>query len=255
MDFENVSDMIELVSIVKDFNSHRVLNGVNLKVKKGETLAVIGPSGCGKSTLLRLIIGLFPPTSGRVMVAGREISTLDREELNELRQHIGMVFQSSALFDSLTVGENVAFGLREHSRLSEKEIVSIVAEKLELVGLKGTERLMPAELSGGMQKRVSLARALATSPQMILYDEPTTGLDPISATSIENLIIDLHQMLKVTAVVVTHMMSTVYHISSRIAMLHDGKLIEAGTPEQTKASTDPTIREFITGGLSAGRHM
>jgi phospholipid/cholesterol/gamma-HCH transport system ATP-binding protein len=240
--------MIELKNIVKGFNSHRVLNGVDLRVEKGETLAVIGPSGCGKSTLLRLIIGLFPPTGGKVFVASQDMAELDSEELNEIRQHIGMVFQSSALFDSLTVFENVAFGLREHSNLSEKKVRSIVSEKLELVGLKGTEELMPVELSGGMQKRVSLARAIATDPEIILYDEPTTGLDPIIATSIENLIINLHKVLHITAVVVTHMMSTVYRIADRIVMLHDGKLIEAGSPEQTRGSTNSVIRKFVTGG-------
>lgn len=241
--------MIELVNVFKNFNGHHVLKGLNLKVKRGETLAVIGPSGCGKSTVLRLIIGLFAPTSGRVLVAGRDISELEVEAMNELRQHIGMVFQSSALFDSLTVFENVAFGLREHSSLGEKEIRSVAAEKLGLVGLKGTESLMPSELSGGMQKRVSLARAIASNPEIILYDEPTTGLDPISATAIENLIIDLHKMLSVSAIVVTHMMSTVYHIADRIVMLDKGKIIEAGTPEETKSSSNPAIREFVTGGV------
>jgi len=241
--------MIELDNVKKNFNSHQVLKGVTFSVNKGETLAVIGPSGCGKSTLLRLIIRLFPQDSGRITVDGKDVASLDGEKLNEFRQKIGMVFQSSALFDSLTVGENVAFGLREHSKLPENKIKKIVAEKLELVGLKGTEALMPSELSGGMQKRVSLARAIATNPSVMLYDEPTTGLDPIIATAIENLIVDLHKMLKVTAIVVTHMMSTVYRIADRIAMLHEGRIIEAGGPEETRASSDPVIRRFVTGGL------
>jgi phospholipid/cholesterol/gamma-HCH transport system ATP-binding protein len=161
-----------------------------------------------------------------------------------------MVFQSSALFDSLTVGENVAFGLREHTNYPEEKINKIVSEKLDLVGLKGSEGLMPSELSGGMQKRVSLARALATDPEIILYDEPTTGLDPITATSIEDLIINVHQKIGNSAVVVTHMLSTVYKIADRIVMLHNGRIIEAGTPEETKRSDNPTIKQFITGKVS-----
>jgi len=242
--------MIELRNVIKNFNGHRVLNDISLKVERAKTLAVIGPSGCGKSTLLRLILGLFPPTSGRVIVAGQDITQLDPEGINVIRQHIGMVFQSSALFDSLTVGENVSFGLREHLDLSEKEIADVVSQKLELVGLKGIENLMPSELSGGMQKRVSLARAIATNPEIILYDEPTTGLDPITAVAIENLIRDLHKMFNITSVVVTHMLSTVYHIADRIVMLHDGVILEAGTVEETKRSTNPTIREFVTAGFA-----
>lgn len=245
----SVPYMIELKGVTKNFNGHRVLNDINLKVERGKTLAVIGPSGCGKSTLLRLILGLFPPTAGKVIVAGHDITALDPEGINEIRQHIGMVFQSSALFDSLTVGENVAFGLREHLDLSEKEIYDVVSQKLELVGLKGTESLMPAELSGGMQKRVSLARAIATNPEIILYDEPTTGLDPITAVAIEGLVKDLHKMFNITSIVVTHMLSTVYKIADRIAMLHDGKILEAGTPDETRRSDNPIIREFVTAGL------
>ena len=242
------SNMIEIVNLVKDFDSNRVLDSVNLKVKKGETLAVIGPSGCGKSTLLKLIIGLFPPTDGKIYVAGKEITSLSPEKAGELRKHIGMIFQSGALFDSLTVAENVGFGLREHTKLKEKKISQIVSQKLNMVGLAGTENLMPIELSGGMQKRVSLARALATDPEIIFYDEPTTGLDPIMANSIEELIIDLHKKLEVTAIVVTHMLSTVYRISDRITMLHKGKIIEAGNPEETQKSQNPIIKKFITGG-------
>ena len=248
---EKVAFMIELNEVTKNFNSRKVLSGVDLKVKTGETLAVIGPSGCGKSTLLRLIIGLFRPDSGTILVGGEDVTRLDSEGMNDLREHLGMVFQSSALFDSLTVSENVAFGLREHLDLREKEIASIVSEKLELVGLSGIESHMPSELSGGMQKRVSLARAIATNPEIILYDEPTTGLDPITATSIENLMIDLHKILHITAVVVTHMMSTVYRVADRIVMLSEGRLIEAGTPEETKNSNNPTIRQFVTGGAGS----
>lgn len=245
-----LENMIEIKGVFKSFNGKKVLDGINLSVKKGETLAVIGPSGCGKSTLLRLIIGLFPPTSGEIIVKGVNIADLDKGQIVNIRKRIGMVFQSSALFDSLTVGENVAFGLREHTNYPEEKINKIVSEKLDLVGLKGSEGLMPSELSGGMQKRVSLARALATDPEIILYDEPTTGLDPITATSIEDLIINVHQKIGNSAVVVTHMLSTVYKIADRIVMLHNGRIIEAGTPEETKRSDNPTIKHFITGKVS-----
>jgi len=245
-----LENVIELKNVYKDFNGKRVLDGINLNVKKGETLAVIGPSGCGKSTILRLIIGLFPPTSGEILVKGKNIVNIDKDDLTNIRKNIGMVFQSSALFDSLTVGENVAFGLREHTHFPDDRIKEIVLAKLDLVGLKGSENLMPAELSGGMQKRVSLARALAIDPEIILYDEPTTGLDPITATSIEDLIIDVHEKIGNSAVVVTHMLSTVYKIADRIVMLHNGKVIEAGTPDETKKSDNPVIKQFITGKVS-----
>lgn len=243
-------NVIELRNVYKSFNENKVIDGVNINVKKGETLAIIGPSGCGKSTLLRLIIGLFPPTSGEIIVKGVNIAELDKDQIVNVRKNIGMVFQSSALFDSLTVGENVAFGLREHTDYSEPKIRKIVSEKLEMVGLKGSEGLMPSELSGGMQKRVSLARALATDPEIILYDEPTTGLDPITTTSIEDLILDLHRKLGTSAVVVTHQLLTVYKIADRIVMLHNGKIIEAGTPDETKRSNNPIIKQFITGKVS-----
>ena len=225
----------------------RSWNGVNFQRKKGETLAIIGPSGCGKSTILRLIIGLFAPTSGDIFINGRNIVNMDKDDMIKIRKHIGMVFQSSALFDSLSVGENVAFGLREHTDLPEGKIKEIVSSKLKMVGLEGFEDLMPAELSGGMQKRVSLARALATDPEIILYDEPTTGLDPITSNAIEDLIIDLQKKLMPTSIVVTHQLATVYKIADRIVMLHNGKIIEAGTPEEAKRTNDPVIRQFITG--------
>jgi len=247
---EATDNVIELKNVYKSFNGKKVINGADIKVKKGEALAIIGPSGCGKSTLLRLIIGLFPPTSGEILVKGMNIANMDKDELVNVRKHIGMVFQSSALFDSLTVGENVAFGLREHTSSSEEKIREIVSEKLDMVGLKGSEGLMPSELSGGMQKRVGLARALATDPEIILYDEPTTGLDPITATSIEDLILDLHHKLNTSAVIVTHHLPTVYKIADRIVMLHNGKMIEAGTPNETIRSADPVIKHFITGKAS-----
>jgi phospholipid/cholesterol/gamma-HCH transport system ATP-binding protein len=247
---KEVINVIEINNLYKSFNGKKVIDGIDVTVKKGETLAIIGPSGCGKSTLLRLIIGLFPPTSGEIIVQGKNIVTLDKEELVKIRRNIGMVFQSSALFDSLTVGENVAFGLREHTDYSENKIREIVTSKLKMVELSGAEKQMPSELSGGMQKRVSLARALAADPEVILYDEPTTGLDPITSTAIEDLIIDLHKKLGTSAIVVTHQLSTVYRIADRIVMLHNGKIIDVGSPEEAKRSNNPIIKQFITGKTS-----
>jgi len=244
---KEINKVIELRNVFKSFDNKKVINGVDLFVNKGETLAIIGPSGCGKSTILRLIIGLFPPNSGSIIVNGRDITKLDKDEMVSLRKGIGMVFQSSALFDSLTVGENVAFGLREHTTFDEAKIKEIVSLKLKLVGLEGVENLMPSELSGGMQKRVSLARALATDPGIILYDEPTTGLDPITSNSIEDLILDIHKKLGTSAIVVTHQLSTVYKIADRIIMLHNGKVTEIGSPDEAKKSTVPIIKQFITG--------
>jgi phospholipid/cholesterol/gamma-HCH transport system ATP-binding protein len=249
-EMKQVENVIELKNVYKSFNGKKVIDGVNINVKKGEVLAIIGPSGCGKSTILRLIIGLFPPTSGEIIVKGKNIVNMEKDELVEIRKNIGMVFQSSALFDSLTVGENVAFGLREHTDYPEEKIKKIISEKLALVGLRGVESLMPSELSGGMQKRVGLARALATDPEIILYDEPTTGLDPITTTSIEDLILDVNNKLGTSAVIVTHQLLTVYKIADRVVMLHNGKVIDAGTPEETQESNDPVIKQFITGKVS-----
>lgn len=243
-------NVIEIRDLHKSFDRKKVLDGIDVTLGKNEILAIIGPSGCGKSTILRLIIGLFAPTSGDIIVNGRSIIGLDKDQMIDIRKHIGMVFQSSALFDSLSVGENVAFGLREHTNYQEAQIRKIVSEKLKLVGLEGVEELMPSELSGGMQKRVSLARALATEPEIILYDEPTTGLDPITALAIEDLILDIHKKLGTSAIVVTHMMSTVYKIADRIIMLHNGKIIDAGTPEEVQRTNDQVVRQFVTGKVS-----
>jgi phospholipid/cholesterol/gamma-HCH transport system ATP-binding protein len=241
--------MIKITKLTKSFGPLVVLNDVSLEVRDGETLAVIGPSGCGKSTLLRLILRLENPTSGQILIDGQNISTLSEEGLIRLRQKIGMVFQSSALFDSMNVFENVAFALREHTEKSEAEISRIVTQKLEMVELKGTEWLMPSELSGGMQKRVSIARALSFDPKIILYDEPTTGLDPLTSTTIENLINKLARELKVSSVVVTHQLSTIFRTAHRIIMLDKGKLIESGSVEETRKSNNPEVRRFITAGL------
>jgi len=241
--------MIKLKDLTKYFGKLKVLEGVDLEIPDGESLAVIGPSGCGKSTLLRLLIRLEEATSGSITINKTDISRLSEEGLINLRKNIGMIFQSSALFDSMSVFENVAFALRQHARLSEREIGRIVREKLKMVDLEGTQDHMPSELSGGMQKRVSIARALAFDPKIILYDEPTTGLDPITSVNIENLMIKLSRDLKVTSVIVTHVLQTVYRVANRIVMLHDGKFIQTGTPQETQRTADPVVRKFITGGL------
>jgi len=246
--------MIKLQNINMSFRGKQVLQDINLEITKGETMVIIGPSGSGKSTILRLIIGLLQPTSGEIWVKGQEISSLSEDELNKIRIGMGMVFQYSALFDSMTVGENVAFGLREHTDLPEKEIEKIVSRNLRMVGLTGKEDVMPNELSGGMKKRVSLARAIAMKPEIILYDEPTAGLDPIMSGTIDRLTINTKRMLGVTSVVVTHHMSSAFAIADRIAMIHDGRIIEMGSVEQIKQSENPLVQQFIHGLKSPGAY-
>ena len=240
-------NMIELMDVYKDFNSHRVLQGINLSVNKGETMVVIGGSGSGKSVLMKHVIGLLKPDSGKVMVDGRDLTTMSEKEFNDFRRKFGMLFQYAALFDSLTVWENVGFTLLEHTKLPPKEVRQIASEKLAMVGLKGIEDRMPAELSGGMKKRVGLARAIATEPQILLYDEPTTGLDPISADAINDLIVELKQKLKVTGLAITHDMKSAYKIGDHVAMLYKGHIITVGTPDEIKNSPDPLVQQFITG--------
>ncbi len=238
--------MIKIVNLHKSFNSNKVLNGVNLSINEGETLAIIGKSGSGKSVLLKHIVGLLFPDEGYVMVGNEKINPDNQQKLYEIRRKFGYLFQGAALFDSMTVGENIALPLVENDYgLSQDEIMRRVREKLELVGLPGTENMKPAELSGGMKKRVGLARALVTEPQYILYDEPTTGLDPIMSDSIDELIRDLAEKLNVTSIVVTHDMFSVKNVSDRIAMLHEGKIYFAGTPAEVMNSGDPVINEFI----------
>ncbi|MFA5114125.1 MAG: ABC transporter ATP-binding protein [Candidatus Margulisiibacteriota bacterium] len=241
--------MIKLNKLSKSFCDHKVLDGVDLEIPDGQALAVIGPSGCGKSTLLKLLIRLEEPTGGSVTVNGRDIAKLDEEGLIGLRQKVGMIFQYGALFDSLSVYENVAFALREHAKLPEREIARVVKEKLRLVEMEGTEKLMPEELSGGMQKRVGIARALAFNPTIILYDEPTTGLDPITSVTIENLMVKLARELKVTSVLVTHVMQTVQRVANRVVMMNEGKFIELGSPAEAARSNEPIVKRFITGGV------
>ncbi len=239
--------MIEIRNVHKSFGAHHVLRGADLAVEKGESMTVIGGSGSGKSVLLKHIIGLLFPDKGTVIIDGQEISALDGEGLNELRKKFGMLFQLAALFDSLTVWENVGFALKQHTKMSDDEIRAVATKKLELVGLKGVEDKMPADLSGGMKKRVGLARAIAMDPAIILYDEPTTGLDPIMADAINDLIIDLRKKLGVTSVAITHDMQSAYKISDRIAMLYKGRILETGTPDEIRNTENPIVRQFITG--------
>ena len=239
--------MIEAKGLHKSFGGSRVLDGLDLKVERGETLVIIGRSGCGKSVLLKHMIGLVKADGGEMRVDGKDISALPIGELNALRMRFGMLFQAAALFDSLTVGENVGFSLTEHTDLSKKAIDDRVAESLELVGLKGIQDRWPAELSGGMKKRVALARAICMRPEILLYDEPTTGLDPITADAINDLIIRLHDRMKVTSVAVTHDMVSAYKIGTRVAMMYQGKIIETGKPDEIRRSANPVVRQFITG--------
>src|SRR5512140_2791673 len=235
--------MIEIIDLHKSFGRLQVLRGVNLAVEKGESMTVIGGSGSGKSVILKHIIGLLFPDRGRVIVAGQALNDLDEFGLNELRKKFGMLFQMAALFDSLTVWENVGFSLKQHTKLSDSKIRKIATEKLALVGLKDIEDKMPVELSGGMRKRVGLARAIAMDAEIILYDEPTTGLDPISADAINDLIIDLRKKLGVTSVAITHDMQSAYKISDRIAMLYKGEIQEIGTPDQIRSTTNPIVHQ------------
>ena len=237
--------MIELVDVCKSFDKSEALKHINLSIKEGETLAIIGGSGSGKSTLLRLLIGLIRPTSGQILVRGRDVASLSEEEWDKLRLRMGMVFQYSALFDSMTVGDNVAFGLREHTDKSEAEISRIVQEKLALVGLEGVEQMMPNELSGGMKKRVGLARAIACEPSVIFYDEPSSGLDPIMTARIDELIVNTQRKLGVTSVVVTHDMASACRIADRIAMIYEGELIAVDTVERFKQINDDRVQAFF----------
>ncbi len=239
--------MIEIKGLYKSFEGKRVLEGVDLEVRTGETMAVIGASGCGKSVLLRHIVGLLQPDRGTVVIDGTDLFRIRKRELYQLRKKLGMVFQGSALFDSLTVAENVGLGLKQHTELSREEIAARVESKLELVGMAGAGRLMPSELSGGMRKRVGLARALAMDPQYILYDEPTTGLDPITADRINDLMVALKHKLHITSIVVTHDMVSAYRVADRLAMLHQGRIIFCGRAEEIKRSPDERIQRFIRG--------
>ncbi|MBI4660989.1 MAG: ABC transporter ATP-binding protein [Verrucomicrobia bacterium] len=239
--------MIEARELQKSFGSHRVLDGVTFRIEKGQSAVIIGRSGGGKSILLKHIIGLLRPDSGEMLIGGENIAAKNERELLQVRRLFGMVFQSAALFDSLTVADNVAFLLRREGRLSEKEIAQRVDETLVMVDLPGTQRKKPAELSGGMRKRVGLARAIVYRPEIVLYDEPTTGLDPVVADSIDQLILRVCEQLKVTSIVVTHDMRSARRVGERILMLHEGRIYAHGTPNEIFESEDPIVHRFVRG--------
>jgi phospholipid/cholesterol/gamma-HCH transport system ATP-binding protein len=241
--------MIKLVDLHKSFGKQKVLDGLDIEIEEGKTTVIIGRSGGGKSVLLKHIIGLLRPDRGQVLIDGVDITKLNDRELNEIRKKFGMLFQESALFDSMTVGENVAFPLREHTSMKEKEIRETVAERLRSVGLTGVEAKIPAELSGGMRKRVGLARAIAMRPQIVLFDEPTTGLDPVMTEAINRLILDTQKSFNLTCVVISHDIRSIFEIAHRIAMLYEGRIIEYGTPEELRASRNPVIVQFLAGSI------
>jgi phospholipid/cholesterol/gamma-HCH transport system ATP-binding protein len=242
--------MIRLINLNKSFRSQEVLKDLNLTIPTGKTTVIIGRSGGGKSVLLKHIIGLIRPDSGEIWIDDQEINRLRERDLYRIRRRFGMLFQEGALFDSMTVGENVAFPLREHQKMSSySEITKVVAEKLALVGLSGIEEKMPSELSGGMRKRVALARAIALEPDIMLFDEPTTGLDPIMTASIDQLVIDTQKRFQLTCVVISHDIQSVFRIAHNIAMLYEGKIIEQGAPEVFRQSTNKLVQDFLLGRI------
>ncbi|MDB5036634.1 MAG: transporter related protein [Bacteriovoracaceae bacterium] len=237
--------MIEIQDLKKSFGSQMVLKGVNLVIPDGQITVIIGASGSGKSVLLKHLIGLSQPDSGKILVSGTDIAHLDSYHIKNVRMRFGMLFQDGALFDSMNVYENIAFPLREHRRMNEEEIRLLVAEKLKQVNLPGTEKKMPNELSGGMRKRVGLARAIVLNPEIILYDEPTTGLDPVSSQSIDDLIVSTQKHLNGTTVVISHDIRATLRIANKVAMLHDGKIVAEGTPDDFLTNPNPIVRSFL----------
>jgi phospholipid/cholesterol/gamma-HCH transport system ATP-binding protein len=238
---------IVIDSVSKRLGSREVLRGLSLEIAAGESVAIIGRSGTGKSVLLKHVVGLMVPDEGTVRVDGVDVPSLGTKELLELRKTMGMLFQGGALFDSLSIGDNVGLPLREHTKIAESQVDLVVKEKLHLVGLEGVQDLRPSSLSGGMKKRAALARALALNPRIMLYDEPTTGLDPITSDLINRLIRRLQERLGITSIAVTHDMKSAYHIADRIAMLHEGRIHAVGTPAEIQSSTDPAVKQFIEG--------
>ena len=239
--------MIEVVNVNKSFGAQKVLNNLNLSIEKGRITVIMGSSGGGKSVLLKHLIGLVRPDSGHVYVAGEDIANLSGKKLIALRKRFGMLFQEAALFDSMTVGENVAFPLKEHTRMKQNQIMEVVEKKLLQVGLSNVTHKMPSQLSGGMRKRVGLARAIALEPEIILFDEPTTGLDPIMTDAINNLIRETQRLTGATCAVISHDIAGAFKIADKIAMLYGGKIIGQGTPEEMRHSADPIISQFIEG--------
>jgi phospholipid/cholesterol/gamma-HCH transport system ATP-binding protein len=247
--------MIEVRNLQKSFGAQKILDDVSFQIEQGESVVIVGRSGGGKSVLLKHLIGLLQPDSGEVIVHGKNIVGMNERQLLRVRRKFGMVFQGAALFDSMTVAENVAFGLRRHDNLTDGEISKRVSESLEMVDLPGTENKNPAELSGGMRKRVGLARAIIYEPQIVLYDEPTTGLDPIVSDSIDKLIIRVRDHLKVTSIVVTHDMRSARRVGNHVLMLHRKKIYANAAPEEFFASSDPVIRQFVDGVADAKEHI
>ncbi len=244
---ESEKPVIEVKNLVKRFGDLTVLDGIDVTIQRGKITVIMGGSGCGKTTLLRHLIALHQPTSGKILVDGENIVGLREKDMNEVRRKFGMLFQGSALFNSMTVGENVAVPLKEHTDLSSEIIRIIVRVKLELVGLTGFEDFMPHQISGGMKKRVALARAIALDPKIVFYDEPGAGLDPITASMIDRLILDLSKKLNITSVVVSHEMKSAFRIADKIIILHKGKVLQIGTPEEIQNSKDSYVQQFIRG--------
>jgi phospholipid/cholesterol/gamma-HCH transport system ATP-binding protein len=249
---EGGTPAIELRGVHKAFRADPVLRGVDLEIREGETFTILGGSGTGKSVILKHVIGLLRPDAGRVLVEGQDITEMREDDLIEVRKNVSMIFQSAALFDSLTVRENVAYPLREHRDWPEERIAERVAACLEAVGLAGAEPLLPAELSGGMRKRVGVARGIALEPRAILYDEPTTGLDPANQRRVGELIGSLQERLRVTSVVVTHELELCFAVSDRVALLKDGRIVETGTAEEMRRSEQPAVRAFLAGAQDEG---
>lgn len=246
---DNNEIIIEVKDLHKSFGSFVVHRGINLVIPKSAITVIVGPSGTGKSVLLKQLMGLLKPDRGEIIVEGVDITKIDKRQLVDIRKKFGMLFQNGALFDSMTVYENVAFPLREHTKYKESKIKEIVFEKLRLVGLKDVENKMPAELSGGMRKRVGLARAIALEPDIILYDEPTTGLDPIMRDVVDNLIYDTQKELKITSVVISHDIDSVFKIADYVAMIYNGIIVFSGPLHEFKESDDPYVRQFLTGSM------
>ncbi len=239
--------LIEVKNLVKSFDRRVVLDGINLTVERGSVFAIMGGSGCGKTTLLQHLIGVIRPDSGRILVGGQDITLFDEDLMDAYRKRFGMLFQMGALLNSLSVHDNIALPLREHTQLDEKIIGVMVKMKLELVGLRDFEHLKPAQLSGGMQKRVALARALALDPEIVFYDEPTSGLDPVVTGVIGRLILELSKRMGITSVVVTHDVATAFKISDRMVVLFRGRVVAEGTPKEIQQSSDPVVQQFIRG--------